>query len=115
MNKPPINMHNPDEHDWLDKIMAGDDEYINDDGFTGHVMNRLPSPRRSKRLNALILGCAVLLSIVSLLLSVPGLASLYETCLAFLLAQPVHVLGAFVLVICAITSGLTYWVINPDQ
>lgn len=111
MNRTPINPH---EHDWLDKILAGPDEYIDDGGFTGHVMNRLPPRRYGSRQRALIFSCAALLSMAFFVWSVPGLTALYMDFVDFLYAQSLPGLSALALAICAATSAVTWWLMNPD-
>jgi hypothetical protein len=116
MNKSPMNMHNPEERDWLDKILAGSHEYIHDDGFTDRVIRRLPAPRaqRNPGLRAGIFGCALLLAAAVLLLSVPDPVSLYENFTAFLYSQSLYSLSALAIAIYAAVTAVTYWVIDPD-
>ena len=104
----------PDDQDWLDKMLAGPDDYIHDDGFTESVMNRLPARRQLSRVRALIFGCAALLSLVLLLLSTPDLAALYAACLGFLQTQPLYNLAALAITLYAATSALAWWLIDPD-
>jgi hypothetical protein len=113
MNKPPMNMNN--EHDWLDKILSGPDGYIHDDGFTERVLGRLPAPRRNRRLNGLILGCAGLLSAAFLLLSAPGLVSLYAHGLELLRTQPLYTLTVLVIGFYTMMSVVAYWFASPGR
>jgi hypothetical protein len=112
MNKPPMNMNNH-EHDWLDKILSGSDEYIHDDGFTERVLERLPAPRRNNRLNGFIFCCAGLLSAFFLWLSAPGLASLFADGLEYLQTQPLYSLAILGITLYT-ASAVTYWILSSD-
>jgi hypothetical protein len=118
MNKNPINMHDPDGHDWLDKMLAGNNDihnqYIHDGGFTESVMSRLPPRRQNKWLSGFIFGCAILLSTAFLLLSTPALTSLYADLLALLRAQPLYMLGVLAVALYAATTIIAWWAVNPE-
>jgi len=109
MNKTPMNNG---DHDWLDKMLSGNDDYINDGGFTERVMNGLPARRRPSRVRALIFGCTALISLACFLLSVPGLAELYVACLDFFRTQPLYDQAALALVLYTSTGGLAWWIID---
>jgi hypothetical protein len=112
MNKPPMNMNNP-EHDWLDKILAGSDDYIHDGGFTEGVMNRLPARRKAVP-RAFILGCATLLAVALFLLTAPDPSGLFTTLVAFLYAQPMFSLAVLALTTCTAATAVTYWILGSD-
>jgi hypothetical protein len=112
MNKPPMNMSNP-QHDWLDKILSGTDEYIHDAGFTEGVMNRLPA-RRKRVPRGIILGCAALLAVALFLLTAPDPAALFSTLVAFLYVQPMLSLAVLALATCTAASAVTYWILSID-
>lgn len=106
-----------DGQDWLDKMLAGDNDYIHDAGFTESVMRRLPAPRQAAP-RALILGCAALLAVAALLLTAPDAAfwyGWYDRFVAFLYAQPVLKLFAMALATYAVMSAIAWWVIDPDS
>jgi hypothetical protein len=115
MNKNPMSMRDPEGHDRLDKILAGNDGYIHDGGFTESVMKRLPPRRQHRWLNGFIFGCAILVSIVFLLLATPGLTSLCADILASLRAQPLYMLGVLAIGLYGLTSAVTYWAVNYDS
>lgn len=112
MNKPTINKSG--EQDWLDKILAENTGYIDDGGFTERVMHRLPPRRQHRSLHAIIFACAGLLSLAALLLSAPGLTSLYTDLAAFLHAQSLFSMCALTIALSALTSTLTWWLIDSD-
>ncbi len=114
MNKPPMNMNNP-EHDWLDKILTGSDDYIHDAGFTENVMRRLPPRRQPTKSHTIILGCAGLLSVALFLLSAPNPASLYADFIDFLYTQSVFNLCALAIPLYAATGAIAYWIFNPEK
>jgi hypothetical protein len=117
MNRTPTN--NPDQHDWLDKALAGPneytDQYIHDDGFTENLMRRLPPRGQQAGLHAVILGCAGLLSLAIFLLSVPDPAALYAGLIDFLYAQSVFNLCALAMPLYAATGVIAYWIFNPEK
>jgi hypothetical protein len=112
MNKTPMN---PDEHDWLDKILGGDPGYINDDGFTENVMHRLRPRKQRAKLRITILGCASLLSIAIFLLSVPNPIALYAGFVDFLYAESVFNLSALAIGLYTATGIIGYWTIDTDK
>jgi hypothetical protein len=117
MNRTPMN--HPDQHDWLDKALAGPneytDQYIHDDGFTENVMRRLPPRGQQTISHTLILGCAGLLSIAIFLLSAPNPAALYADFIDFLYAQSVFNLCALATPLYAATGAIAYWIFNPEK
>jgi hypothetical protein len=107
MNKPPMNMQDPNEHDWLDKILTMDSSYIEDQGFTERVMRQLP-PIRQRAPRAEILGCAILCAIAIFLLTAPDPAALYAEFVAFLHRQSTFSLSALAIAIYT----TIYWVVS---
>lgn len=81
------------QDDWLDARLREESPYIDDDGFTARVVQRLPARRQSRSLRTAILLCAtVVASVVAYVLSGGG-AFLRETA-AFLVAMPLSTVCA---------------------
>jgi hypothetical protein len=109
MNKPPMNMQDPNEHDWLDKILAMDSSYIEDRGFTERVIRQLP-PARQHAPRAGILGCAILCAVAIFLLTAPEPAALYAEFVAFLYRESIFSLSALAIAIYT----TIYWAVSLE-
>ena len=87
------------DEDWLDKRLGEEAPYIDDDGFTSHVVHALPARRASHWLRvAILFAVAVLASVGAYFLSGRG-AFLYEA------IARVGLLPAFYVYVIALASG----------
>ncbi len=50
------------QEDWLDQRLREEMPYIDDDGFTAHIVQQLPAPQRRRSYRAAILLCCTLLA-----------------------------------------------------
>jgi hypothetical protein len=66
------------DEDRLSEFLLESDVYIEDNGFTERVMNRLPPPRHASRWRRPILGATALLACLVGLLLLPGGAYLTD-------------------------------------
>jgi hypothetical protein len=67
-------MNETEHEDWLDRQLRDAAPYIDDEGFTGRVLQQLPSPGRSRRSlrGAMLLTITLLATILAYLLSDGG-------------------------------------------
>lgn len=82
-----LNIDEQLQEDWLDAKLRDEAPYLDDDGFTARVVQRLPAWRQSSALRAaILLGVTLIASLVAYLVSGRGvfLASTAE----FLIAMP---------------------------
>jgi hypothetical protein len=69
-----IKMNENDQNVWLDRQLREAAPYIDDEGFTARVLQRLPAPRRSRSSlrGVILLGMTVLASAMGYVLSDGG-------------------------------------------
>ena len=67
-------MNETSQEDWLDRQLREATPYIDDDGFTKHVMVKLPAPRQPRRSSRaiILLGLTVLGSLIAYIVSDGG-------------------------------------------
>src|SRR6266542_1882598 len=94
-------MKQVNQEDWLDRALREAAPYIDDEGFTGRVLQQLPPPRRGHDLlrAAILLGMTLLASVLAYVVS--GGGRFLSITLERLMALPA--LWGFVL---ALASGL---------
>ncbi|MDQ6626155.1 MAG: DUF5056 domain-containing protein [Verrucomicrobiota bacterium] len=81
------------EDDWLDARLRDESPYLDDDGFTARVVQKLPARRHSRSLRTAILLCATIVaSVVAYLLS--GGGAFLGDAAAFLVAMPLSTVCA---------------------
>jgi hypothetical protein len=103
------------EYDWLDETLHNDEPYIEDNGFTDSVMQRLPAVRAHKAwLRPLILFSATVLSAAVAVYSLPAdIIFLYDQLLG-LWSQPLVVtLGVLSLV--SLSLSALAWLIGDAE
>jgi hypothetical protein len=96
------------QDDWLDAKLRDEAPYIDDAGFTGRVMQQLPTPARSRRVrNVILFGITIIASMLAYLVS--GRGMFLTDAAAFLVAMPL-------VTVCAIagTSALIVMIIGTS-
>ena len=93
------------QEDWLDKRLREEMPYINDDGFTARVLQRLPAghPRRSFR-GAILLCATILASLLAYFLSDGGRFLVVET--YRLLSMPVLFVSLVAITLSVATTAI---------
>ena len=105
------------QQDWLDKRLREEMPYIDDDGFTARVVQKLPAaqPRRSFR-GAILLCAAILASVLAYFLSDGGRFLIVEA--YRLLSMPVlfvSLLAIFLSLVVSAISGSAVWSSSRTQ
>jgi hypothetical protein len=108
-------MNRSHDDEWLDNILSGDNDHIDDDGFTDAVMQGLPHRRQDRKMRSIILGCATVLSIIILLLSISSPMFLFVQAVEYLYALPSPALAASTILLYSSIGLLTHWLINLDR
>ena len=111
-------MNKPNDHDWLDKTLSSNIFHIDDNGFTDAVMQCLPAQKYANRqwqtTRMLIIGCAVVFSILLFFLSLPEPLSLFTKFVEQLYSLPFIALAALAITLYIATSIVTYWLVHTD-
>ena len=96
------------QEDWLDAKLREEAPYIDDAGFTAQVVQKLPTPGRSRRTrNVILLGVTIIASLIAYLVS--GGGTFLTAAAAFLVAMPL-------VTVCAIagTSALVVMIVGAS-
>ncbi len=99
------------QEDWLDARLREEAVYIDDDGFTGRVMQQLPARHQSRSLRAVILLAVTLVAcIVAYLVSGQGmfLTQTAEFLVAMPLATVCAIAGACALLVTAVGASAAF-------
>ena len=100
------------QEDWLDAKLREEAPYIDDDGFTARVVQKLPAQSRSRsRRSVILLGVTIIASLMAYLVS--GRGTFLTDAAAFLVAMPLVTvcaiagISAFVVMIFGTTAAMS--------
>jgi len=100
------------QEDWLDAKLREEAPYIDDDGFTARVAQKLPAHGGSRRTrNVILLGVTIIASLIAYLVS--GGGTFLTDAAAFLVAMPLVTVcalagaSAFIVMILGTSAALS--------